>query len=143
MGNILSVIQDDINEYEYLCRKYKEEVQTKFDAYGNRTPDCYGDHALALNKRFREETTDTTAMTATPITEEQLQTFTVKMNQEGADKLKSIFPNMASYTFLEVALTVLNWIHEEEAKGRVILSSTPEGTDVTRLVPLIVLAKQE
>ncbi len=154
MGNILSAIQDDIKEYEYLCRKYKEEVQTKFDAYGNRGPDCYGSHAQELKNRLQEESqpkAEASAPDVTPVAEESLEDgapiayskFTVSMEEECANKLKAIFPDMPSITFIQTALTILAWIHEEEAKGKVILSSTPEGTDVIRLVPLIEIAKQK
>lgn len=50
MGNIFKAISDDIEEYEWLCRKYKEKVQ---NSHGS--PDCYGEHASALKKRHYEE----------------------------------------------------------------------------------------
>jgi hypothetical protein len=55
MGSILSAIHDDIGDYEDLCRKYGEEVQTTPVANGQRLPDCYGAHAKALEERQRRE----------------------------------------------------------------------------------------
>jgi uncharacterized protein YeaO (DUF488 family) len=158
MSNILSAIQDDIDEYEALCRRFKEPIQTKYDSYGNNLPDCYGAHALALKTRLREESTPKatkeakvteeaasapTAEGAEEKTSEAYAKFKFKLTEEHAAKLKGAFPDMDSTTFIQVALTILNWIHDEEANGRVILSATPEGNDVTRLVPLVEIAKQK
>jgi len=46
MGSILSRISDDIREYERLCEKYNEPVQ-----YDGNTPDCYGKHAMQLQRK--------------------------------------------------------------------------------------------
>lgn len=48
LGNILSAICDDMNDYETLCRKYGEGVQTSLTAQGTQLPDCYGPHARKL-----------------------------------------------------------------------------------------------
>lgn len=52
MSDILAAIADDEDKYVENCRIFKEEVQR--GAYGH--PECYGAHALDLQKRrFREE----------------------------------------------------------------------------------------
>lgn len=55
MGSILSAIRDDMDEYQDLCRKYGEEVQTTLTAQGVRLPDSYGKHAAKLKKRQAAE----------------------------------------------------------------------------------------
>lgn len=50
MGSILSAISDDIDEYLSLCRQYNENVISN-----NGSPDCYGEHAKSLKKRYRDE----------------------------------------------------------------------------------------
>lgn len=50
MGSVISAINDDMDEYEHLCEKYGEKVQ-----YWTGGPHCYGEHALGLKKRLREE----------------------------------------------------------------------------------------
>lgn len=60
MGDILGAIQDDINEYEALCRKYGEKVLTNTNRWGVTSPDCYGKHADALQARKRKEMLDGT-----------------------------------------------------------------------------------
>lgn len=51
MGNIISAIHDDIDEYIWLCKKYGEKVQYK----PGQGEDCYGEHARALKKRRADE----------------------------------------------------------------------------------------
>ncbi len=51
MGNILSAIRDDINEYKSLCEQFNEPIQYSMDAYGYKSPDCYGKHAQTLTDR--------------------------------------------------------------------------------------------
>lgn len=46
MGDTLSEIRDDIDEYRELCRRFAEPVQFK-----HHSPDCYGDHAKLLKQR--------------------------------------------------------------------------------------------
>lgn len=55
MGSIISAINDDIKEYEYLCKKFNEKPQSSPDAYGNMLLDCYGKHAMELKERNRLE----------------------------------------------------------------------------------------
>ncbi len=55
MSDILSAIHDDMNEYEYLCRQYGEEIQKTPDRWGNMLVDCYGQHASDLKARARIE----------------------------------------------------------------------------------------
>lgn len=97
------------------------------------------------------EAKDTAATSATtlgtPNTSEMIagepdySQFTVRLEKKMADSLKACFPGKPSITFIQVALTILNWVRQEEKNGRVILSATPEGTDVTRLVFLEALGK--
>lgn len=47
MGNIVSAISDDINEYERLCAEYCEPIHMT----GRGIPDCYGTHAKELKSR--------------------------------------------------------------------------------------------
>lgn len=60
MGDILSKIQDDINEYESLCRKYEEEVVYSQTRWGDKCQDCYGKHAMKLQERKRKEMSEGT-----------------------------------------------------------------------------------
>jgi hypothetical protein len=46
MSDILSAIQDDIDEYKGLCELYRETVE-----YSDGSPDCYGDHCKELLTR--------------------------------------------------------------------------------------------
>lgn len=55
MSDILSAIYDDIQEYEFLCRKYNEEIRYSENQFGIRSPDCYGLHATELEKRRIED----------------------------------------------------------------------------------------
>lgn len=55
MTSICGAIQDDIDEYIFLCKKYKEEVIYVEDAYGKSFPDCYSIHASKLIDRHRED----------------------------------------------------------------------------------------
>lgn len=55
MTDIMGKIQDDINEYEALCRKYGEEVVYTQTRWGDKCADCYGKHAQALLERRRKE----------------------------------------------------------------------------------------
>lgn len=82
MSDILSAIQDDINEYENLCRRYNEQVQTKLTAFGDRSPDCYGEHAQELKQRLIEETA--TKAQAEQVSDEAspYSTFTVRLEKE-------------------------------------------------------------
>ena len=49
MGNIMSAIYDDMDEYKENCRRFREPVQRK-----NGYPDCYGHHAKELERRIRQ-----------------------------------------------------------------------------------------
>jgi hypothetical protein len=55
MSNIISAIHDDMNEYEELCREYRETPIKTPDRWGNMLVDCYGTHARDLKKRARLE----------------------------------------------------------------------------------------
>ena len=55
MGSIISAIHDDIEDYEFLCKHFGEEVQRKATANGSVLPDCYGTHSKELEDRLREE----------------------------------------------------------------------------------------
>lgn len=44
-----------MEDYENLCKKYKEDPQYSRDAYGNSLLDCYGNHAKILQKRQIDE----------------------------------------------------------------------------------------
>jgi hypothetical protein len=50
VSDILSAIQDDIDQYKELCALYKEEVRY---TDGN-SPDCYGKHSDKLLARQRQ-----------------------------------------------------------------------------------------
>lgn len=50
MSDSITRVFEDIEEYEYLCKKYKEKVQ-----YKNGFPDYSGEHAKELIKREKEE----------------------------------------------------------------------------------------
>lgn len=163
MGNILGAIDDDIKEYVRLCHRYQEKVENELDHYGNETPACYGKHARKLKERFQgeqaaalaawqprtkptdevsaPEAKDTAATSETIAGEPDYSQFTVRLEKKMADSLKACFPGKPSITFIQVALTILNWVLQEEKNGRVILSATSEGTDVTRLVSLEALGR--
>lgn len=115
MGNLLSAINDDINEYEQLCRKYGEEVQTEYDVYGIRTPACYGTHASELKQRFREETASTLVETQFPVKSPEAQknqtsdaasvettyaNIKVQLEKSVADTLNACFPDLPPMTCL-------------------------------------------
>jgi hypothetical protein len=51
MGSINSAIDNDMDDYLYLCKKFNEKPQYSLDAYGNNLLDCYGKHATDLKKR--------------------------------------------------------------------------------------------
>jgi hypothetical protein len=55
MSNIISAIQDDMDEYEDLCREYGETPIRTPDRWGNMLVDCYGKHAQDLKRRARLE----------------------------------------------------------------------------------------
>lgn len=55
MGDILKAIHDDMEEYEDLCQKYGEEVQSTPTSQGVYLPDCYGNHARQLKERARKD----------------------------------------------------------------------------------------
>lgn len=55
MGNILSAIRDDIEEYEDRCKRMGEEVVTTVTAQGVRLSDPYCKHARDLEDRERRE----------------------------------------------------------------------------------------
>lgn len=50
MTDIMSAIASDIEEYEWLCERYDEEIQLEQNLYGKWVPDCYCDHATKLKK---------------------------------------------------------------------------------------------
>lgn len=47
MGDILKAISEDTDEYMELCRRYGEKPR-----YSLGSPDCYGEHAKELKRRF-------------------------------------------------------------------------------------------
>lgn len=55
MGDILSAINDDMDRYAALCKRFGEEPQYEPDFYGNRLLDCYGEHSKKLELRLRKE----------------------------------------------------------------------------------------
>lgn len=55
MTDIMSKIADDLEEYQSLCKKYGEKVQTTQDRWGKSSPDCYGKHAQKLYDRMLAE----------------------------------------------------------------------------------------
>lgn len=67
MGDVLSATSDDMQDYSFLCKRYGEEPQSKPDAWGNSTLDCYGKHARGLKQRLREERDSTRAMKKPPL----------------------------------------------------------------------------
>lgn len=54
MGDIISKIYDDMQDYEDLCKYFDEPCQYEMDAYNNRQLACYGKHANELEKRMRD-----------------------------------------------------------------------------------------
>jgi hypothetical protein len=50
MSNSITAINDDIDRYVALCKRYNEKVQ-----YTHGSPDCYGEHAKQLRERRRAE----------------------------------------------------------------------------------------
>ena len=55
MGNIFGAINDDLDEYCQLCKKYNETPHYKPDARGNLIVDCYSEHARRLKDRQHQE----------------------------------------------------------------------------------------
>lgn len=55
MCDILKIINDDIEEYENLCKKYKEPIETVTDINGTRGPNPYGEHACKLKEKQSKE----------------------------------------------------------------------------------------
>ena len=51
MGDTLSEIADDIDEYLALCKQFSEPVQRD-----HGSPDCYGPHVRSLKERARKKT---------------------------------------------------------------------------------------
>lgn len=58
MSNIISAIQDDMDEYEELCNRYNEEPLYTLNKYGYQMLDCYSVHARDLISRSRKERKD-------------------------------------------------------------------------------------
>ncbi len=54
MNDSLSEINDDIREYEALCRKFDEPIH--YDKTGDEIsfPDCYGRHAKKLKLKLKK-----------------------------------------------------------------------------------------
>ncbi|MDE2001644.1 MAG: hypothetical protein KGI60_03735 [Patescibacteria group bacterium] len=50
MSDLMKAIDDDMNAYVELCRRYNEEVRDK-----DSSPDCYGKHAKALKARAEKD----------------------------------------------------------------------------------------
>lgn len=57
----------------------------------------------------------------------------VQVPDEVIEKLKSTLNLRTNAAVVEEALTILNWAAQEKARGRMILSSSPSGKDVTQL----------
>lgn len=47
---ILKTIEDDIDDYVALCKRYGEEIE-----FSLQLPACYGEHSKKLEKRYEEE----------------------------------------------------------------------------------------
>ena len=54
MGSALSKIQDDMDDYQWLCDLFDEEIQHKANAHGLRIPDCYGSHSEARPRWYAD-----------------------------------------------------------------------------------------
>lgn len=50
MSDSFSKIADDIDDYEFLCKRYGEPV-----LHSGGSPDCYGQHARDLMKRYKDD----------------------------------------------------------------------------------------
>lgn len=57
----------------------------------------------------------------------------VEISDEVMDKLKRSFALLTNKEVTEKAFTILNWVADEKASGRVVLSAAPSGDDVKRL----------
>ena len=50
----MAKIQDDINDYLYLCKYFDKKPKYTKDFYNNEVVDCYGKHADKLKKKFKK-----------------------------------------------------------------------------------------
>lgn len=55
MSDIISAINDDMEEYESLCKRYGEKPRYSPDSRGYPLLDCYGKHAEALKEKRDQE----------------------------------------------------------------------------------------
>ena len=55
MSDLFSKIQEDLDDYLQLCKKYSVEPEMFIDDWGSKRVQCYGEHASMLRKRDREE----------------------------------------------------------------------------------------
>ncbi len=53
MSNSLKAIDDDVEDYLYLCKKYKEKPETTLTPGGQEWADPYGNHAAKLRAKER------------------------------------------------------------------------------------------
>lgn len=58
----------------------------------------------------------------------------LKIDDEFAESLKENLNGLKTKQMTEDALTLLNWVASETKKGRVIISSSPDGEDIKELV---------
>lgn len=54
MTDIVSKINDDMKEYEFLCEYFREKPKYKKDIYDNDLLDCYSKHAQKLTERWKK-----------------------------------------------------------------------------------------
>lgn len=55
MGDLLSKIKEDRDDYLRLCEKFHENPVRRDPGTGWNEPDCYGIHAQELEQRERKE----------------------------------------------------------------------------------------
>lgn len=56
MSDLISAIQDDIEEYEWLCNYFNEKPKTSRNRNGVKIIDPYGNHADKLKERWKKRT---------------------------------------------------------------------------------------